>query len=52
MSQAELGLKLGWDQSFVSRIESGSRALGYLEFRHLCEALGVDHAEVDKGYEP
>lgn len=39
--QVDLARRLGQPQSFVSKYESGERALDVLEARDVCVALGV-----------
>ncbi len=41
LRQAELAARVGLSQSAVSRIESGSRAVGSLELAEIADALGV-----------
>jgi len=41
LTQAELALKLGLPQSFISKYESGERRLDLLEMRRVCAAIGV-----------
>ena len=45
MLQAELGRRIGRDQSFVSNIERGQRRLDVLEAFVIAKALGLDPAE-------
>jgi len=40
--QAELAVKLGRPQSYVSKYEGGERRLDVLELRQVCQALGTD----------
>ena len=42
LTQAQLGKKLGQDQTFVSKFERGVRRLDVIEFLDVTEALGVD----------
>lgn len=42
VTQAELGERLGMDQSFVSKYERGERRLDVVELRAICKALGID----------
>ncbi len=42
LTQRDLALKLGREQSFVWRVEKGERRLDVLEFYWVCENLGVD----------
>ena len=41
LTQAELALRLGLPQSFVSKYESGERRLDILELRHICKVAGI-----------
>ena len=41
LRQAELALRLGQPQSFVSKYESGERRVDVLELAQICEALNV-----------
>ena len=41
ISQKQLAEKLGVNQSFVSKFESGERRLDLLELRQICSALDV-----------
>ena len=41
LSQTELGRLLGWSQSKVTAIETGTRRLYAHELPEVCEALGV-----------
>jgi transcriptional regulator with XRE-family HTH domain len=45
MTQVELGKKLKRPQSFVSKIEAGSRGIGIIEFLEIANALGIDVAK-------
>ena len=42
LTQAQLGKRLGQDQTFVSKFERGVRRLDVIEFLDVTEALGVD----------
>jgi transcriptional regulator with XRE-family HTH domain len=42
VTQAELGKRLGMDQSFVSKYERGERRLDVVELRAICKALEID----------
>jgi transcriptional regulator with XRE-family HTH domain len=44
LTQAELGEKVGKDQSYVSLIENGQRRVDVLEFIALCRAMRTDPA--------
>lgn len=41
LSQCELARRLGKDQTFVSKYETGERRLDVLEIMDLCDALGI-----------
>jgi transcriptional regulator with XRE-family HTH domain len=41
LSQVELAKKLGRQQSFVSKYESGERRLDVVELREICQALKI-----------
>lgn len=51
LRQADLALKLGEPQSFVSRYESGDRRLDVLELRQICGVLGVSLTDFIKRLE-
>ncbi len=42
LTQSELASRLGTDQTFVSKYESGERRLDILELREVCQVIGVD----------
>lgn len=42
LTQSELALRLGTDQTFISKYESGERRLDILELREVCQAIGID----------
>ena len=42
ITQEDLALRLGTDQSFISKYERGERRLDVVELRAVCIALGVD----------
>lgn len=44
LTQAELGQKVGKDQTFVSLIENSQRRVDVLEFIALCRAMRIDPA--------
>lgn len=44
LTQGELAAKLGWDQTTVSHIETGSKRVTVIELIELSEALGFDGA--------
>ena len=41
LTQGQVGALLGRDQSFVSKYERKERRLDFVEFKHVCEALGI-----------
>jgi transcriptional regulator with XRE-family HTH domain len=44
--QREIARRLARPQSFVSKYESGERALDFVEVDELCEILGITLAEL------
>ena len=46
LTQAELALRLGRPQSFVSKYERGERRLDLIEFHELATALQLDPKEL------
>jgi DNA-binding XRE family transcriptional regulator len=42
LTQTELASRLGSDQTFISKYESGERRLDILELREVCQVIGVD----------
>lgn len=42
LTQAELGARIGKDQSHISLIENSQRRLDLIEFRELAKAMGRD----------
>jgi len=42
LTQSELASRLGTDQTFISKYESGERRLDILELREVCRVIGVD----------
>ena len=42
LTQSELASRLGTDQTFISKYESGERRLDILELREVCEVIGID----------
>ena len=42
LTQSELASRLGTDQTFISKYESGERRLDILELREVCQATGTD----------
>ena len=41
LTQAQLAERLGTDQTFVSKYETGERRLDVLEVREVCQAMGI-----------
>lgn len=41
LTQTELATRVGRDQTFVSKYESGERRLDLLELREICQAVGI-----------
>lgn len=41
LTQIELAKRIGKDQTFVSKYESGERRLDILELREICQTLGI-----------
>lgn len=46
LTQAELAGRLGKPQSYVAKYETGNRRIKIIEFLDICEAIGVDSAEI------
>ncbi|MGC1305009.1 MAG: helix-turn-helix transcriptional regulator [Caulobacteraceae bacterium] len=44
--QAQLGEKVGKDQTFISLIENSQRRVDVLEFIALCRAMKIDPAKI------
>ena len=42
LTQSELASRLGTDQTFISKYESGERRLDVLELREVCQVIGID----------
>jgi transcriptional regulator with XRE-family HTH domain len=42
LRQSELASRLGTDQTFISKYESGERRLDILELREVCQVVGID----------
>ncbi|UIJ74253.1 helix-turn-helix domain-containing protein [Aurantimonas sp. HBX-1] len=50
ITQAELGLRIGQRQTFVSKVELGERRIDVAEFVEICRAIQVDpHALIRAG---
>jgi len=45
LSQEDLAKRLGWDQTYVSKIERGVRRVDVVELIGICEALRLDAAD-------
>lgn len=48
LSQEQLGKRLqrlGWDQTYVSKIERGVRRVDVVELIAVCEVLGIDPSD-------
>lgn len=41
LTQVELAARVGKDQAYISRYESGQRRLDLLEVRDICQAMGI-----------
>jgi transcriptional regulator with XRE-family HTH domain len=41
LTQAEVAALVGWDQTFVSKIEAGDRRLDVIEILRLCHVLEI-----------
>jgi transcriptional regulator with XRE-family HTH domain len=48
LTQNELAKKLGWDQTYVSKIERGVRRVDVVELMGICDVLGLDSGEFVK----
>jgi DNA-binding XRE family transcriptional regulator len=42
LTQGDLASRLGTDQTFISKYESGERRLDILELREVCQVIGID----------
>ena len=42
LTQSQLASRLGTDQTFISKYESGERRLDIVELREVCRAIGTD----------
>ena len=51
LTQMELAERIGRDQTFVSKYESGQRRLDVLELREICQAIGISLEEFVKKLE-
>ncbi|MEA2901396.1 MAG: hypothetical protein QOH36_1283 [Actinomycetota bacterium] len=52
LRQVELANRLGRNQSFVSKYESGERRLDLVELRAICEALDTNIVELVRAWAP
>ena len=46
LTQAELGARLGKDQSFISLVEGSQRRIDVVEFCRIAKAVGADPGEL------
>jgi transcriptional regulator with XRE-family HTH domain len=51
LTQSDLAKRLGQPQSFVSKYESGERALDLVELRRICNAVGVSVLDLVRKWE-
>jgi transcriptional regulator with XRE-family HTH domain len=51
VTQDDLAKKIGLDQTFVSKYETGERRLDVIELRRVCEALDMDFIEFISEFE-
>jgi len=51
LTQVELAARIGKDQAYISRYESGQRRLDLLEVREVCQAIGITLEEFVKRLE-
>jgi transcriptional regulator with XRE-family HTH domain len=51
LTQAELAVRLGQRQTYVSKYELGERRLDILELRDICESLGASLVDVVRRFE-
>ena len=49
LSQEQLAKRVGWDRTYVSKIENGVRRVDVVELITICDALGVDAAAFVRG---
>jgi len=45
LSQEQLAKRVGWDQTYVSKIERGVRRVDVVELIAICEAIRINPAE-------
>jgi transcriptional regulator with XRE-family HTH domain len=48
LSQEDLAKKIGWDQTYVSKIERGVRRVDVVELVAICEVIGIDAGDFVK----
>jgi len=48
LSQEDLAKKIGWDQTYVSKIERGVRRVDIVELVAICEVIGIDPGDFVK----
>lgn len=51
ITQEDLAKKIGLDQTFVSKYETGERRLDVIELRRVCEALDINFIEFISEFE-
>lgn len=51
ITQEDLAKKIGLDQTFVSKYETGERRLDVIELRRVCEALGANFIQFISEFE-
>ena len=51
LTQGELAARIGADQSFVSKYETGERRLDLVELERIAQALGISLTTVVRKYE-
>lgn len=49
LSQEQLAKRVGWDQTYVSKIERGVRRVDVIELIAICDAIGIDAAAFVRG---
>lgn len=51
LRQVDVAERLGQEQSFVSKYESGERQLDFVEVAEICEALGISLTDFVRRFE-
>ncbi|MGD0663067.1 MAG: helix-turn-helix transcriptional regulator [Syntrophorhabdales bacterium] len=51
LTQAELAVKLGSDQTYVSKVETLERRIDVVELRSICKALSLDFVGFIRSFE-